>query len=65
MLHIFVNKLAQCIGKLMGEEQFLIHELFYKQKSEVELAKETGISRTTIQSKKYRLLTKLKKMIEN
>jgi len=65
ILRIFVDKLIRCMAELTEEERFLIDELYYKRKSEVELAKETGIPRTTIQSNKYKLLAKLKKIIEN
>jgi len=65
ILNLFVDKLIRCIAELTAEERFLIDELYYKQKSEVELSKETGIPRTTLQSQKYKLLAKMKKIIEN
>ena len=65
ILNLFVDKLIQCMAELTEYERFLIDELYYKQKSEVELSKETGVPRTTVRSRKDKLLAKLKKIIEN
>lgn len=41
----------------------IIHALSYQEISEVKLAKRLGIARTTLQSKKYRILEKLKQLL--
>lgn len=41
----------------------IIHALSYQEISEVKLAKWLGIARTTLQSKKYRILEKLKQLL--
>lgn len=43
--------------------QSIIHALFYQEISEVELAKKLGIARTTLQSRKYKILEKLRKLL--
>ena len=40
-----------------------LHALFYQEISEVELAKKLGIARTTLQSRKYKILEKLRKLL--
>ena len=42
------------------EENTIIQALFYENLSETELAKRLGIARTTLQSRKYKILEKLK-----
>ena len=48
---------------LTEEETSIIQALFYQEISEAELAKKLGIARTTLQSRKYKILEKLKKML--
>ena len=48
---------------LTDEETAIIHALFYQEISEVELAKKLGIARTTLQSRKYKILEKLRKLL--
>lgn len=45
---------------LSEEENTIIQALFYENLSETELAKRLGIARTTLQSRKYKILEKLK-----
>ena len=49
--------------KQFAEETAIIHALFYQEISEVELAKRMGIPRTTLRSRKDRILAKLKKLL--
>lgn len=63
MTTIMLENLKVALKKLDKEEKVLIQALFYQQVSEVELAKKLGIARTTLQSKKYKILEKLKKML--
>ena len=61
---IMIQRLYQCLAQLTNEEQELIFILFFENKSEVQLAAETGIPRMTIHNKKKRILARLKKLIE-
>ena len=58
-----VGKLLLAINSLTTEEQELIHNIFYLEISEVDLSKEYGVARTTLQSRKYKILEKLKKLL--
>ncbi|MBF8982620.1 sigma-70 family RNA polymerase sigma factor [Lutibacter sp. B2] len=62
---ILIEKILLVISQLSEEEKQLIQELFFCGKSEVALAKEIGIARTTIQSRKYKILSKIKKLLKN
>lgn len=55
-----VEKLQQTLKMLSEEENTIIQALFYENLSETELAKRLGIARTTLQSRKYKILEKLK-----
>ena len=57
-----LDRLDHALKKLEREELFLIHSLFYQEISETELARQLGIARTTLQSRKYKILEKLKKL---
>ena len=59
---IMLEKLKKVLTKLNDEEMKIIHALFYQEISEAELAKQLGIARTTLQSRKYKILEKLKKL---
>ena len=60
---VLLEKLNQALHTLTDEESTIIHALFYQEISEAELAKRLGIARTTLQSRKYRILDKLKKLL--
>ena len=60
---VMLEKLNEALHTLTDEETAIIHALFYQEISEVELAKRLGIARTTLQSRKYRILEKLKKLL--
>ena len=60
---VLLEKLNQALHTLTDEESAIIHALFYQELSEAELAKRLGIARTTLQSRKYRILDKLKKLL--
>ena len=60
---VMVEKLTAAIHTLTDEETAIIHALFYQEISEVELAKRMGIPRTTLRSRKDRILAKLKKLL--
>lgn len=61
---VMIEDMLKCLKLLSPEEQALISELFFKGKSEHQLAKTTGIPRMTIHNRKNRILTKLKKYLE-
>jgi len=50
---------------LSEEEQELITELYFMDKSEHQLSKETGIPRMTLHDRKVKILSKIKKLMEN
>ncbi|WP_166083252.1 sigma-70 family RNA polymerase sigma factor [Erysipelothrix anatis] len=62
---LIAEKLHQCLAQLDKEEQELIFTLFFQNKSEHQLAAETGIPRMTIHNRKKRILVQLKKLMEN
>ena len=63
MHSIMVERLDHALKKLTKEELAIIYALFYQEISELELAKQLGIPRTTLQSRKYKILEKLKKIL--
>ena len=63
MRAVVLEKLNEALHTLTEEETSIIQALFYQEISEAELAKKLGIARTTLQSRKYKILEKLKKML--
>jgi DNA-directed RNA polymerase specialized sigma24 family protein len=61
---VMIEKMLNCLKLLDPEEQELITELFFKDKSEHQLSAETGIPRMTLHDRKVRILGKLKKFME-
>lgn len=61
---IMVDKLHRCLLFLKIHERELIDALFYRGLSEREWSIETGIPQKTINDRKSRILTKLKKYLE-
>lgn len=61
---LLAEKLHQCLAALTKEEQELIFLLFFQNKSEHQLAAETGIPRMTIHDRKTKILRTLKKLME-
>lgn len=60
---VMLEKIRNCLALLAPEEQNLITELFFKDKSERKLSRETGIPYMTIHDRKVKILGKLKKLI--
>ena len=60
---VMMEKLNEALHTLTDAETAIIHALFYQEISEVELAKKLGIARTTLQSRKYKILEKLRKLL--
>jgi RNA polymerase sigma factor (sigma-70 family) len=61
---VLIEKMLSSLKFLTPQEQELITELFFKDKSERQLAAELGIPRMTIHDRKVKILGKLKRMIE-
>lgn len=59
-----VERLQQCLLRLNEAERQLIISLFYYERSERQLAAETGIPRMTLHDQKVKILGKLKKLME-
>ena len=59
-----VERLQQCLLRLNEAERQLIISLFYYEKSERQLAAETGIPRMTLHDRKVKILGRLKKLME-
>jgi RNA polymerase sigma factor (sigma-70 family) len=62
---LITEKLHRCLDQLTNAEQELIYTLFFQNKSEHQMAAETGIPRMTIHNRKKRILARLKKLIED
>lgn len=61
---VMIEKMLTCLKMLTLEEQELIKELFFKDKSEHQLSRETEIAQRTIHDRKVKVLAKLKKLLE-
>lgn len=59
---VMIEKMLTCLKLLTLEEQELITQLFFKNKSEHQLSRETGIPRMTLHDRKVKILGKLKKL---
>lgn len=58
------QQLHEAIQNLQKEEQYLIIQLFYEDRSERELAAELGISQKAVNKRRHKILEKLKKFFE-
>lgn len=61
---IMIEAVLEAITNLDEEEKWLIQELLFYGKSERVLATECGIARTSIQSQKYKIFKKIKKIMK-
>ena len=61
---LLAEKLHQCLSQLTRDEQELIFTLFFQNKSERQLAAETGIPQKTINDRRHRILVKLKNLMK-
>ena len=62
---LLLNVLLSALSELTDEERSLIDALFYQDKSEREVARETGIHRNTLSYRKNKILAKLKETIKS
>ncbi|MVB09650.1 hypothetical protein CAFE_03120 [Caprobacter fermentans] len=61
---VMIERMIVCIKTLSTEEQNLIRELFFHDKSERRLAAETGTPQMTLHYRKVKILKKLRKLLE-
>ncbi len=62
---IILDKLRMALQLLSGEEKQVIRALFFEEMTEREYAAKEGVCRNAIHKRKVRILTKLKKIMEN
>lgn len=62
---MFLDKLPKALALLSDEEIEMIRDLYWKDISIRELAKKTDTAKSTILSKRDRILAKLRKVLEN
>ena len=61
---LLLDMLFNALLELTDDERDLINALFYEEKSERELSKDTGVPHPTIHSRKVSVLQKLKRLLE-
>lgn len=61
---LLLDMLLAALAELTADERNLIDALYYQEKSEREVSKETGVPHPTIHSRKVSVLQKLKKLLE-
>lgn len=62
---VLIEEVMSCVKGLSDDEKSIIEELYFNEVSEVVLAKNIGIARTTLQSRKYKILEKIKNELMN
>jgi RNA polymerase sigma factor (sigma-70 family) len=60
---LLLDMLSKALSELTDEERFLIDELFYNDKTERQVAKETGIPQTTLNYQKNKIIKWLRKKL--
>nr|WP_288886812.1 sigma-70 family RNA polymerase sigma factor [uncultured Blautia sp.] len=60
---VMLERLSEVLEALDRDELEIIYALFYQEVSEVALARELGIARTTLQYRKKRILEKLRELL--
>ena len=61
---MMADKLHKCLNLLPTHERELLIEIYFNEKSEVQLAKELGVLQQSISYKKLKILKKLQKMMK-
>ncbi len=61
---LLLDMLLEALSDLTDDERFLIDALFYQEKSERMVAKETGLSKTGIHKQKEKILSKLRDLLK-
>lgn len=61
---LLLDMLFRALSELTEDERFLIDELFFNDKSEREVAKEIGLSKTGVHKQKEKILSKLRNLLK-
>lgn len=61
---LLLDMLSKALSELTEEERFWLNELFFNDKSECEVAKEIGWSKTGIHKRKEKILSKLRNLLK-
>jgi RNA polymerase sigma factor (sigma-70 family) len=61
---VLLDMLFKALEELADDERFLINELFFNDKSEREVAKEIGRSKTGVHKQKEKILSKLRNLLK-
>ncbi len=61
---LLLDMLLEALSDLTDDERFLIDALFYQEKSERMVAKETGLSKTGIHKQKEKIMSKLRDLLK-
>ena len=59
------EQLHKVLSFLSADEQYLIQEIYFHERTERDLAKELGYSQNAINKRKKRILDKLRRLMEN
>lgn len=59
-----IAKMLQCLKLLSENEKWLLDALYFKEKSEYQIAAQLGITQQAVHKRKIKILDKLKKLIE-
>lgn len=62
---LLLDELLKALAELNEDERFLIAELFYREKTEREIADSSNISHQAVHKKKNRILAKLKELLKS
>ncbi|MDR3586955.1 MAG: sigma-70 family RNA polymerase sigma factor [Desulfosporosinus sp.] len=62
---IAFEKLHYALKELTADERELVEELYFKQNSEREYEKSTGVPRKTVAYRREKILAKLRKLMDN
>ncbi|MDR3601413.1 MAG: sigma-70 family RNA polymerase sigma factor, partial [Desulfosporosinus sp.] len=62
---IALERLQYALKELTADERELVEELYFKQNSEREYEKSTGIPRKTVAYRRAKILAKLRKLMDN
>lgn len=63
--NIQIKQLHRALSLLSEDERLLIEQIFFEERTEREIAAETGIYHNAVHKRKERILSKLKKILEN
>lgn len=61
---VLIKNMQSCVRLLSADEQELIYQLFFNGKTEQEYAEKIGISQKGVNKRKFKILSKLKKMMK-